>query len=201
MGAYAYSQSVIAVGLMYEAAKGSLAQQPADLENAKDEYLRHLDSGGEPIGEWEDGFKLWDQEDKYRLEQLALDDALDELRVATAVAIYHLWERSIPKPNGTVRRQHTELIADAAQSGAATHPDIDALCFAANYFKHGNDRWRARLLERWPERFCGHSHFGESTENWLRQVRLTDDNIWWFLDLAKASQRPVSSTLLSKNDT
>ncbi|MBL8650240.1 MAG: hypothetical protein JNL35_07530, partial [Sphingopyxis sp.] len=155
MGAYHYAQSLMAIGLMFQAASGSLAQQHAEIEQAKAEYDRHIEAGGEPIGEWEDGYCLWDQEKVYRLEQLAIEDALEELRVATAIAVYHIWERNIPNPLRKKRRTHAQLITDAGLAGVNLHPDIDALCFAANYFKHGTDTWRQKLLEHRSKRFRG----------------------------------------------
>ena len=195
MGAYHYAQSLMAIGLMFQAASGSLAQQHAEIEQAKAEYDRHIEAGGEPIGEWEDGYCLWDQEKVYRLEQLAIEDALEELRVATAIAVYHIWERNIPNPLRKKRRTHAQLITDAGLAGVNLHPDIDALCFAANYFKHGTDTWRQKLLEHRSKRFRGDALTKDWDAEWVRRLHITDGDVKWFLELAKVSQRPISSPL------
>lgn len=190
MGAYAYSATMNAIGSMYEAARNALENQHQNLEVAKEDYQRLLDQGGEPIGEWEDGHKLWDQEDKYRLDQLALEDALDELRATSVIAVYHAWERHMPNPDGR-QRGFDGLISDARKSDVAIDPNIGALRAAANYFKHGGNHWRKQLVDGWPDRFSEKAFTVHRTENWVRGLHLKEADIWWLLDIAKASQRPI----------
>ena len=190
MGAYAYSAAMTAIGLMYEAARNALENEHQNLEIAKEDYLHRLEQGGDPIGEWEDGHKLWDQEDKYRLDQLALEDALDELRVTSVIAIYHAWERHMPNSDGR-QRGFDGLIADAQKSDVSVHPDIGALRAAANYFKHGGNHWRQLLIAGWPDRFTEKAFTGNRTENWVRGLYIKEADFWWFLDIAKTSQRPI----------
>ena len=52
-----------------------------------------------------------------------MEDAIVELRVATVIAIYHLWERHIPNPSNK-RRIHSQLIEDARANSVELHPDI-----------------------------------------------------------------------------
>lgn len=193
MSAYSYIEGLKAIRLMFEAAGKALSDQSAEVDKSIDEYQQHLDAGGEPIGEWEDGHRLWDQHDVLRLENLAISEAGLELRVATTIAIYHHWERSIPSPNGSSNRPHQRLVKDAIDSEIKLHKDIDALCFATNYFKHGTETWRTKLLDRWPDRFD--SSYPKSDDNppWIRKLYLQNAHIEWFLEIAHQSERPISN--------
>ena len=191
MEAYSYTQGIKAIQLMFEAAKSTLNAQHFELDDAKIEYDRHLERGGEPIGEWEDGYKLWDQEDVYRLEQLALEEAIAELRVATVIAIYHLWERHIPNSRSQ-QRNHERLILDARARSISLHPNINALCYAANYLKHGSEKWLEKLETEHPDRFLPST---KNSKNWpaaFRKLQLKDTDIEWFIEIASISQRPIT---------
>jgi hypothetical protein len=191
MSAYQYGQGLTAIGLMFEAAKGALLAQQEDINDCITEYRRSVDSGGDPIGEWEDGHRLWDQEDLYRLQQLAIEDAIVELRVATVVAIYHHWERHVPGGETNPKRNMNNLLNDARLHDVPCHGDIDALQYSANYFKHGNDDWRQKLVARWPERFKENLQWSATNVPWIRKISISDDDIVWFLELAMHSTRPV----------
>lgn len=193
MAAYHYAEGLKAIGMMYHAAKGTLNEHRIDLGDRTREYRRHTDQGHAPIGEWEtDGHRLWDQEDVYRLEQQTVDDALAELRAAITIAIYHHWERNIPNQSAARFRKHTDLIADAIRENVPLHADVDALCFAANYLKHGNDGgWLEKLAARWPGRFGQHVQGQRSNPSWIRYLTLSDDDVSWLIEIARASEREI----------
>ncbi|WP_417616526.1 hypothetical protein [Parasphingorhabdus sp.] len=199
MSAYSYIEGLKAIRLMFEAACKALSDQSAKIHRSIDEYQQHLDTGGEPIGEWEDGHRLWDQDDLLRLENLAIAEAGLELRVATTIAIYHHWERSIPCPNGSKNRYHERLVEDAINSGINLHKDVDALCFATNYLKHGTEKWRAKLLDRWPDRFSSRHPKNEHSPSWIRKLHLDNVHVEWFLEIAHQSERPLSNHRIISN--
>ena len=111
MEAYSYAEGIKAVRLMFEAAKTTLELQSSEVSEQIAEYEKHLENGGDAIGEWEDGYRLWDQNDVYRLQLMAYEEALIELRIATVISLYHLWERHIPNPSGN-QRTHQQLVLD-----------------------------------------------------------------------------------------
>ena len=123
MVAYGYTQGITAIGLMYQAAKTSLEQQHSDLAECTKVYCRHVDAGNPPIGEWEDGNRLWDQEDLYRLEQLTIEEAIHELQTAVVISIYHHWEKHIPGGSNASNRRHVDLKRDASDRGIPLHQD------------------------------------------------------------------------------
>jgi hypothetical protein len=188
MGAYHYGQGIKAIGLMYQAAKTSLEQQYTDLDECIKEYRRHVDAGKPPIEEREDGYRLWDQEDLYHLEQQTIEDAINELRCAVVISIYHHWEKHIPSDSGGGNRRHSDLLKDAKAQGIPLHKDIDALCYCANYLKHRSDAWRMKILSHWPDRF-GRAYPNQPTFD--RQISLSDAEIAWFIEIAKTSERAI----------
>lgn len=192
MEAYSYAQGIKAISLMFEAAKTTLNLQHIEIEQAIAEYERHLERGGVPFDKWEDGHKLYDQEDIYRLEQLSIDDAISELRVATVIAIYHLWERHVPNSSGK-NREHKDLIADVSNHSIGLHKDIDALCYCANYLKHGSEKWLKKLENQYPERFPSAKKYAEGWPAAFRKIHLKDTEIEWFIEIALASDRPISN--------
>ena len=198
LGAYNYSNGLRAIGLMYHAAKTSLEHHRADLSDCTREYDRATDAGYPRIGAWEDGHKLWEQDDIYRLEQQLIDDALTELRAAICIAIYHHWEKNIPSQSSEANRRRGQLKDDARTRGIELHADIDALCYAANYFKHGNADWLEKLASGWEARFGRFAEPAKPHPAWVRRLALSDADISWFLEIAKASERPMISSANSK---
>ena len=196
MEAYSYSQGLDAILLMYKTAQGSLQIQHRNIENRKIEYYKAIDAGELPIGEWdEDGSCLWDQESIYRLDQLVIEDAHAELRVATAIAIYHHWERSIPNQR-EIHRCHKKLKNDAILNNIELHDDIDALQFVANYLKHGTEKWKIKLQECFPTQFKFSRLEDRQHLAWVRWLHLSDENILWFFEIAKKSKRPITNWLM-----
>jgi hypothetical protein len=190
MEAYSYAEGIKAIRLMFEAAKTTLNLQSNEVASDVAEYERHLDNGGDTIGEWEDGHWLWDQHDVYRLQLMAIEEALVELRLATVISLYHLWERHIPNRSGK-RRVHQQLVKDAQSSSTELHRDIDALCYTANYFKHGTDSWRTKLYTEFPERFPKPVKQAQGWSAAFRQLQLNDSDVEWFLEIAECSKREV----------
>ncbi|MDZ3832483.1 MAG: hypothetical protein U0S50_11785 [Sphingopyxis sp.] len=193
LGAYNYANGLRAIGLMYQAAKTSLEHQRVDLSDCTREYDRATGAGYPRIGEWEEGHKLWEQGDLYRLEQQLIDDALTELRAAICIAIYHHWEKNVPSEAGEANRRQEQLKEDARKRDIPLHADINALCYAANYFKHGNAHWLKKLKSGWEARFGMFAEPAVSHPAWVRRLVLSDDDIHWFLEIAKVSERSMVS--------
>ena len=190
MEAYSYAEGIKALRLMFEAARTTLTMQSNEVENAIVEYEKHVDSGGKAIGEWEDGHTLWDQSGVYRLQVSAIEEALVELRIATVISLYHLWERHIPNLSGK-RRAHPQIVKDAQSNAIKLHSDINALCYTSNYFKHGSDSWRTRLYTEFADRFPKPDNQPPGWSAAFRQLHLKDSDIDWFVEIAEFSKREI----------
>lgn len=189
MSAYAYAEGLKAIELMYLAARETLRQHFRELDDNTREYHRHLDAGHSPIGLWDDeGERLWEQDQVDRLEQMAAEDALFELRSATGIMIYHHWEKHVPNVSRRKRRNHSELAQDAESAGIPLHADINVLCYVANYLKHGNaGGWLEKLAPMRETRI----EPGQSRATNAHHLRLSDDDVMWLFEIAKASRRPI----------
>lgn len=190
MEAYSYAEGIKAVRLMFEAAKTTLKLQSREVSEHIAEYDRHLDNGGDAIGEWEDGHRLWDQNDVYRLQLMAFEEALVELRVATVISLYHQWERHIPNPSG-IKRNHQQLVGDAQLSVIKLHRDFKALHYAANYFKHGSDHWLTKLHSEFSARFPKPVKEATVWSAAFRKLHLNDNDVDWFIEIAVFSEREI----------
>ena len=193
--AYQFEQGLKAIGLMLVAARQALESQQAEARREIAEYRNHVDSGGEPIGEWDGAQRLWDHEDDLRLELLALADALVELNRAATIAIYHHWERHVPNSKNQKFRKHKNLVTDLGQAGIEVHQDIDALRFSANFLKHGNQHWIEKLREGFSKQFPMLALVESSSPVCWGTLNLSEQHVNWFLQIAKASKRPILGTL------
>ena len=192
--AYSYSQGLLALGLMFEAARNALTAQNMDLASKIKDYQASIDDGGDPIGEWDaDGHRIWEQDQLFRFDQLAITDALEELKSATVIAIYHHWERHMPGEENKKRRVYEDLKSSADKHSIPLHENIRALYLCGVYLKHGNEEKRAELVKHWPDRFRTPRQTKEPVA-WYRNLKFGSDEIEWFLEIARCSQRPISSS-------
>ena len=188
--AYQYGQGLKAIELMWAAARLALFNRQAEVHLEIAEYQHHVDSGGEQIGEWDGPNRLWDHEDELRLELLALDDALTELNRAVTITIYHHWERHIPSNVSEKIRDHKALVMDLNLAGIDVHPAIDALRFSANFLKHGNLHWIAKLRAEFVEHFPLLKLPDNPNPVLWETLSISERHVSWFLEIAKISERP-----------
>ena len=189
--AYQYEQGLKAIKLMWLAGSQALSGRSKEVLQDITEYDKHLEGGGTPIGEWDGPNLLIDEGGRLRLEFDALELGLAELNRATAISIYHHWERHVPNDAQIKGRKHPALVSDLKRSGIGVHQDIDALQFAGNFLKHGNADWLSRLFESFPDRFPQLGEIKKSNPAWWGTLQISDEHIEWFLEIAHASKRPI----------
>lgn len=179
---------------MWIAASQTLDIRSQEVADELSEYLRYVDGGGSPIGEWDGPDLLWDQEGLLGLELEAIEQAFIELNRATAISIYHHWERHVPTSASSKKRDHAALASDLLNSGIEVHSDIDALHFAANFLKHGTAVWLTRLFDGFEVRFPELAKIKKSSPAWWGTLNLGNQHIEWFFEIASASKRPILET-------
>ena len=187
MGAYQYDEGLKAIRLMYNAALTTLDSQYADVINQKSAYYKHLQQGGEPIEELdEEGYVIWDQDGLYRLELLAIDEAKSELRRATALALYHHWEKTLNRKKG-----RGDLAAFADEKSLPRSDDIECLRHVANYIKHGGNEKISILAQDYPDMFGPTPQYRDDDPLWVNRLYLDDDHISRFFDIVGESKRAI----------
>lgn len=132
----------------------------------------------------EDGSTLFDPADVYSYKMEALQEAYAELRKAFAIAIYHYWERNIrvyaKLPNGN----HEKLVKAAEGLGYTIPMGFARAHRLANALKHNNADCVNKLHKEWPE-VSGVLFKAEGERDWYARIDLTDEHIYYMLDLTK----------------
>ena len=187
---YQYDQGLKAIKLMWVAASQALESRESEVLREIEDYWKHVESGGEPIGEWDGPDRLWDHADELRLEMLALTEAGAELNRATAIAIYHHWERHVPNESKERNRNHRTLTSALKKADIDVHSDLDALYYATNFLKHGNQTWLQKLEVKFSAKFPNLRNIEPNFPAWWSKLSLDKLHVEWFFEIAKASKRP-----------
>jgi hypothetical protein len=126
-------------------------------ERAYDEIREHNAKveGGDDSGTERDehGHVLWDEADMLMYRSLAAEEALNTLRKAFAIVLYHHWERSAREWVKSKNGSHDTLVNSLAATGQATGPLVNDLRTLVNTLKHDNDRWGTALHHDRPDLF------------------------------------------------
>lgn len=136
----------------YTAARDALLAEIERTEADALAYEKHVEDGGERIGEWEDGYRLWEQDQVYSAQIDDVHRALYEVRKAFVIALYHHWERSATAWKGEYA-SHEELEAYCASQGFGPSPDLDAVRHLTNHLKHGphsRTDWLGKMRADYP---------------------------------------------------
>lgn len=185
---FVFQQGVQILGEAYHTASDALS---SEWERAQDEaraYINGVEAGEiEWIGERdEDGFIIWDreQENEYQIE--AKRDALQALRKAFVIAIYHHWERSARSWSNDDKRDHAKLVKSVQKMGYPLHPRLEAVRDLANLLKHDNSSRGEQLRASWPEVIRPRSaKLGRPS--WYDMVLLTDAHLSEAFNIIAAS--------------
>lgn len=160
----------------YAMAACALAQDVDQLRTDLATYEVQVAAGGERIGEWEDGVRLWERNDILRLQIEDAEAALMELRKAYALAGYHHWERGAKAWTQSPKGSHTELVAGSLALGYPIDPGLAGVRDLANTLKH-NSTPKARLLAAsWGELLQIDPH-AVTEWDWHAAIELTDAHL------------------------
>lgn len=130
----------------------------------------------------ENGSVVFDPGDVYSYKVEALEDAHVELRKAFAIAIYHFWERKM-RTYGKLEKGDHKIFTEVAESLGIEIPSEFARVYRlANALKHNNAQCINNLHKEWPE-VSGVLFKAEGTRDWYSCINLTDDHIYYMLDL------------------
>lgn len=143
---YAFESGLTVVERGYVAARDAINAEIDIIEANARAYEQHVAEGGERIGEWEDGHLLWEKSQLYEAEINDAREVLYEVRKTFIIALYHFWERSAAGWKGS-EGSHAELAEFCREHGYGPSPELDAVRYLVNFFKHGPNS-RSDWLER-----------------------------------------------------
>lgn len=149
---FAFQQGVDWLATGFATAAVALAEQPAKRRRDLAAYEASVAAGGERIGEWEDGLRLWEQDQVFETQIGDAEESLMDLRKAYVLAAYHHWERAARRWSRTSKdARHAELVTATSELGYPIDARIDAVRDLANTLKHNNATWATKLFASWPE--------------------------------------------------
>lgn len=109
-------------------------------------------AGGERIGEWEDGHRLWEQDQVIGLQIDDAEESVMDLRKAYVLAIYHHWERAARRwTRISDRAAHDKLAKATRDLGYPIDIRLEAVRDLVNTLKHNNVERAKQLFASWPE--------------------------------------------------
>ena len=190
---WSYQAGLAILKTCYETSNDNLE---AALERAKEEaigYEQALQQGAQPIGEWEDGYALWTQDQILEENVQAAADALWEVRRAFVIALYHHWERGARGWTHAQHAKHPKLIALVEELGVKTTPVLNDLYLLVNTLKHNSATWGQQLLASRPDLVDSIQVSGIATDDWYEAIRIPHAAMLDMFAGASASGATVSS--------
>lgn len=175
---YIFAEGIAALRAAYNKATQALEEELQSLRAEAYAYQQGLESGEvDWIGEREDGYVLWGQEQVYELEIASKQEGLCALRKAFVLAAYHHWERGARGWTKSQKRDHSGLVKAVQKLGIEIHPHLEAVKDLANLLKHNNDKRGSDLVDSWPQVMPRSFQGGVTGVDWYGAVSLTDAHL------------------------
>lgn len=186
---YMYQDGINSIRLSYDSAAQALelrAGQSYDEITAYNAKVEARDHSG--VERDEDGQVLWDQEDVLFHQSMAAEDALNTLRKAFAIVLYHHWERNVREWVQSKHGKHEALVAAAAANGQTTDPLVNDLRHLVNTLKHDSDAWGMILYTVRPDLFKSDFKVNQTLpNNWYDGIEISGKALVDFFSGVSAS--------------
>lgn len=185
---YMYQDGVNSIRLSYDTAAQALELQTERAYDEINDYNRKVAAGGHSdIEHDDDGHVLWDEADVLMYRSLAAEEALNTLRKAFAIVLYHHWERSVREWVQSKHGKHDTLVASAAAIGQLTDPLVNDLRTLVNTLKHNNDVWGKPLHAARPDLFKPEFKITKADPDWYDEIVVTGKALLDFFSAVSAS--------------
>ena len=186
---YLYQDGINSIRLSYDSAAQALEMQT---ERAYDEirnYNIKVKAGDQSgIERDEDGHVIFDEADILMYRSVAAEEALNTLRKAFAIVLYHHWERSVREWVQSKNGNHDTLVNSLAATGQATDPLVNDLRTLVNTLKHDSDRWGVPLHHDRPDLFKSDFKVTQSHPiDWYDAIDVSGTALLAFFSAASAS--------------
>lgn len=156
----------------------------ADIERVQAEAAAY-EASPDFIGDHdEDGNLLWEQSQVLAFQQETAEDALQALRKAYVLALYHHWERAIQTYTDSGKSaDHKKLVKRAPAKGIPLHARLDVVRDLANAMKHNKG---GSLQQDWPEvlRYGARTH---EPRDWYEAIQVEEAHIAEIFEIIEQS--------------
>lgn len=149
---FSYQQGVRNLETGFEASAAALAERRTQAQLDLAAYASMVAGGGERIGEWEDGHRLWEQDQVLEMEIEDAAESIMDLRKAYALAVYHHWERAARRWTGLNGWSNHQKLATASRDlGYPIDEHLQRVRDLVNTLKHNSAERASELFASWPE--------------------------------------------------
>lgn len=191
---YMYQDGINSIRLSYDTAAQALEQQTQRTYDEITDYNANFEAGDQSgIERDDDGHVVWDQADMLIYQSTAAEEALNTLRKAFAIVLYHHWERSIREWVQSKHGKHDTLVAVAAATGQSTDPLVNDLRTLVNTLKHNNDNWGKPLHKYRPDLFKGNFKITQPDPDWYDEIEISGQALLDFFSAVSASGPTTNS--------
>ncbi|MBW0151435.1 MAG: hypothetical protein KXJ53_09505 [Phenylobacterium sp.] len=196
---FAFQQGVDWLESGFGTAAAALAQRHAEVAAELQAYEAGVAAGGARIGEWEDGVRLWEQDQLLALQMDDLEESLMDLRKAYVLAAYHHWERGARRWTRLgSHAKHLKLVAVTRELGYPIDARLTGLYDLVNTLKHNSGVWASKLASSWPAVLKGDPAARPGLD-WYHLVELDDRDVHEVCSIVRASG-PTADHLPARPD-
>lgn len=179
------------------AATEALAAKEKATRKEWDEYEERVASGDiAEKSEYDDetGALLYNQSQLYDHDVQLIGEALQAIRKAHVIALYHLWERIVREWTGAPQNaRHDNLIDRVRDKGIEPPERLEHIYRLNNVLKHNSEDSGPKLLASWPEILLWQDKLrarvaeGETRICWESKVILSEGAMEEIITVMKAS--------------
>lgn len=185
---YMYQDGVNSIRLSYDNAAQALQLQTERAYDEISEYNMKVAAGDQSgIEHDDDGQIVFDEADVLMYRSLAAEEALNTLRKAFAIVLYHHWERSVREWVQSKHGKHDALVTAAAAIGQPTDPLVNDLRTLVNTLKHDSDRWGVPLHNDRPDLFKSDFKITQADPAWYDAIEVSGTALLDFFAAVSAS--------------
>lgn len=168
MRGYAFKAGLDVLRTGYASASKALT---ADIERVQAEAAAY-EASDEFIGEIDDeGNRLWEQDQILSMQQETTEEALQALRKAYVLALYHHWERAVQAYTASGKSaDHEKLVKRAPAKGIPLHARLGVVRDLANAMKHNKG---GSLQQCWPD-VLAYGARSREPKDWYEAIQLED---------------------------
>jgi hypothetical protein len=184
---FSYQQGIDSLQVGFATSTAALAERCAKLRVDLQAYNDLVSAGGERIGEWEDGHRLWEQDQVLTMQIEDAEASVMDMRKACVLAAYHHWERAARRwSSAKDGANHADLVAATKRQGYPIDGRLEGVRALANTLKHSNWKRASELKVSWPVLMKAVPTDGRCWD-WYSVVELADRHVDEVYDILRGS--------------